>query len=153
MCGLTGLWQPAGGDPQALREAARRMAGALVHRGPDDAGDWVDGETGVAFAFRRLAILDVSPTGHQPMVSAGGRYVLQFNGEIYNFRELRAELEGHGAVFRGGSDTEVILAALERWDVADTIPRLWGMFACAIWDRRERALWLVRDRLGKKPLY
>jgi asparagine synthase (glutamine-hydrolysing) len=153
MCGLTGLWQPAGGDPEALAEAARRMAGALVHRGPDDAGDWVDGEAGLAFAFRRLAILDVSPAGHQPMVSTGGRFVLQFNGEIYNFRELRAELEGHGAAFRGGSDTEVILAALERWDVVDAIPRLWGMFACAIWDRQARALWLARDRLGKKPLY
>ena len=152
MCGLAGCWQPAGGDAAALRDAARRMAGALAHRGPDDEGDWVDGEAGLAFAFRRLAIIDRSPAGHQPMVSASGRFVLQFNGEIYNFRDLRAELEAGGAVFHGGSDTEVILAALERWGVADAVPRLWGMFACAIWDRAERCLWLARDRLGKKPL-
>ena len=153
MCGLAGCWQPAGGDADALRLAARRMAGTLIHRGPDDDGDWVDGEAGLAFAFRRLAILDTSPAGHQPMVSAGGRYVLQFNGEIYNFRDLRAELAAAGVGFRGGSDTEVILAALERWGVAAAIARLWGMFACAIWDRADRALWLARDRLGKKPLY
>jgi len=153
MCGLAGLWQPGGGEAAALRDAARRMARTLAHRGPDDDGDWVDADAGVAFAFRRLAIVDLSPAGHQPMVSAGGRFVLQFNGEIYNFRDLRAELEGHGATFRGGSDTEVILAALERWGVVEAIPRLWGMFACAIWDRQARALWLARDRLGKKPLY
>src|SRR5688500_7412547 len=119
MCGLAGLWQPAGGEAPVLRETARRMAAAVAHRGPDDDGDWVDADAGVAFGFRRLAILDLSPAGHQPMASASGRYVLQFNGEIYNFRDLRTELEGHGIAFRGGSDTEVILAALERWGVAE----------------------------------
>lgn len=129
------------------------MAHTLVHRGPDDAGTWWDGEGGPAFGFRRLAILDLSPAGHQPMASRSGRFTVVFNGEIYNHRELRAELAGEGCVFRGGSDTEVVLAAAERWGVEGLWARLWGMFAIALWDAQERRLHLARDRFGKKPLY
>lgn len=129
------------------------MAATLVHRGPDDEGVWVDAGAGVALAFRRLAILDLSPAGHQPMVSGDGRFAIVFNGEIYNFRDLRAELEGRGRSFRGTSDTEVILEAASTWGPEETVPRLWGMFALALWDAEARRLLLARDRLGKKPLY
>ena len=129
------------------------MADTLTHRGPDDSGAWVDPNAGIALGFRRLAILDLSPTGHQPMHSADSRYVLIFNGEIYNYRELRVELEHLGCRFRGTSDTEVILAGCSMWGVEATLPRLWGMFAIALWDRQERVLMLSRDRVGKKPLY
>ena len=124
-----------------------------MHRGPDDAGDYVDAPAGVALGFRRLAIVDLSPAGHQPMRSADGRFVIVFNGEIYNYRDLRAGLERDGVTFRGSSDTEVILERMARHGVRETLPELWGMFAMAVWDTRERVLWLVRDRLGKKPLY
>jgi len=129
------------------------MADALVHRGPDDRGTWADEQSGIALGFRRLAILDLSPAGHQPMLSRDDRYVVVYNGEIYNYQELRAELEGMGARLRGTSDTEVMLAGVERWGPVATIARLWGMFAIALWDRHERTLWIARDRLGKKPLY
>ena len=102
---------------------------------------------------RRLSIIDLSPGGSQPMVSAGGRYVISFNGEIYNFRELRSELDGHGVRFRGQSDTEVLLAAIERWGVVAALQKAAGMFAIALWDRRDRTLVLGRDRIGEKPLY
>ena len=153
MCGLTGFWQSGAEDQAALAEQVRRMADTLAHRGPDDEGVWVDPGAGLALGFRRLAILDLSPTGRQPMLSADGRYVVIFNGEIYNFRELRAELERHGVSFRGRSDTEVIAEGAAVWGAAAIIPRLWGMFALAIWDRRDHTLLLARDRLGKKPLY
>jgi asparagine synthase (glutamine-hydrolysing) len=153
VCGLSGLWQPGGGVEEQLRARVGSMAATLVHRGPDDGGDYVDAPAGVALGFRRLAIVDRSPAGHQPMRSADGRFVLVFNGEIYNHRELRAELERDGATFRGGSDTEVIVERMARHGVRETLPDLWGMFAIAVWDTRDRVLWLVRDRLGKKPLY
>jgi len=153
MCGLNGLWRTGGGAEDALRRDVGAMAAALVHRGPDDAGDYVDAPAGVALGFRRLAIVDLSPAGHQPMRSADGRLVIVFNGEIYNYRDLRAGLERDGVVFRGSSDTEVILERMARHGVRETLPELWGMFAMAVWDTRERVLWLVRDRLGKKPLY
>ena len=153
MCGLSGLWRTGGGAEDALRRDVAAMATALVHRGPDDAGDFVDAPAGVALGFRRLAIVDVSPAGHQPMRSADGRLVIAFNGEIYNHRDLRAGLEREGVAFRGSSDTEVILEHMARHGVRETLPELWGMFAMAVWDTRERVLWLVRDRLGKKPLY
>ena len=153
MCGLSGMWQPGGGREETLRARVTAMAETLVHRGPDDGGHYVDAAAGVAFGFRRLAIVDVSPAGHQPMRSADGRYVLIFNGEIYNYRELRERLVADGTVFRGASDTEVILELIARRGVRDAIPELWGMFALAVWDTHDRVLWLVRDRLGKKPLY
>jgi asparagine synthase (glutamine-hydrolysing) len=154
MCGLAGFWHPDSTAPDAaLHDAAGRMADAIAHRGPDDRGTWADAAAGVALGFRRLAVLDLSPAGHQPMLSRDDRYVVTFNGEIYNYQDLRTELEGLGAPFRGTSDTEVMLAGFERWGPAATIARLWGMFAIALWDRHERTLWIARDRLGKKPLY
>jgi asparagine synthase (glutamine-hydrolysing) len=139
--------------PREADEVVARMAAALVHRGPDDAGAWVDPAAGVAFGFRRLAILDLSPTGHQPMHSRDGRFTTVFNGEIYNHRDLRRDLEGRGRSFRGTSDTEVILEAAAEWGTEEAIRRLWGMFALALWDAATRRLLLARDRLGKKPLY
>jgi asparagine synthase (glutamine-hydrolysing) len=158
MCGLTGIFDVAGTwSADALAAAAARMAATLRHRGPDDGGVWVDGPAGVALGFRRLAILDLSPHGHQPMVSDSGRYVLTFNGEIYNVAEVRRELDALGdeaaVAYRGRSDTEVMLRAFDAWGVHDAVPRFAGMFACAVWDRRRRTLHLCRDRLGEKPLY
>ena len=153
MCGFAGLLTTAGGSRDTLAEHARRMSNALAHRGPDDSGVWADEDAGVALGFRRLAILDLSPQGHQPMCSASGRFVVAFNGEIYNFGDLRRELESHGHRFRGHSDTEVILAAFEQWGIRAAVRRFAGMFAIAVWDAEQRALSLIRDRLGKKPLY
>ena len=148
-----GFWHATKDTTAELRIAVERMASALEHRGPDDSGSWVDPAAGIALGFRRLAILDLSPTGHQPMVSRDGRFVTVFNGEIYNHRDLRATLEESAVRFRGTSDTEVILEACSAWGVKAAVPRLWGMFAIAIWDRRDRVLTLARDRIGKKPLY
>ena len=155
MCGICGFLVEGGGSEHetALDVAVRRMADTLVHRGPNAAGTWVDAARGVAFGHRRLSILDLSPEGAQPMVSACGRYVLVYNGEIYNFRELRAELEAHGHEFRGHSDTEVLVEAISHWGAEAAPSRCDGMFALAVWDRREATLTLARDRLGKKPLY
>ncbi len=153
MCGITGFFTPGFVDEVELRARVCRMADQLVHRGPDDSGVCVDPLAGVALGFRRLAILDLSPAGHQPMQSASGRLVIVFNGEVYNFGDLRAELESKGHKFRGHSDTEVMLAAFSEWGLEPAVKRFVGMFAFALWDRTERALHLVRDRLGIKPLY
>ncbi len=152
MCGLAGFLAPGktGADPEA---SLKRMAAALRHRGPDDEGIWWNAEAGVGFAHRRLAIIDLSPGGHQPMVSASGRYVIAYNGEIYNYRELRNELRAAGVSFRGGSDTEVMLAEIERRGLAQAVSRFAGMFAFALFDLHTRTLSLVRDRLGEKPLH
>ena len=165
MCGLAGFFQPPIRSANELGVTLSVMTDALVHRGPDDSGTWVDAELGVGLGHRRLSILDLSPQGHQPMVSGSGRYVIAFNGEVYNHRALRKELEGSLSVpaaaanheaavsWRGHSDTEVMLAAFERWGVEAALDRFNGMFAFAMWDRRERVLHLARDRLGEKPLY
>ena len=151
MCGIAGVWERGGGDEESLRARASSMAGALLHRGPDDGGVWTDAAAGVALGFRRLSILDLSPAGAQPMTSESGRYVVVFNGEIYNFARLREELGS--ATWRGHSDTEVLLASVERWGVEKAASRFIGMFAFALWDREARTLSLVRDRFGVKPLY
>ena len=128
------------------------MADSLAHRGPDDAGVWESADGSVAFSHRRLSIIDLSPLGHNPMQWGDGRLWITFNGEIYNFADLRRELQALGHRFRSQTDTEVILAAYDQWGV-DCVQRLVGMFAFAIWDEARRRLWLVRDRVGKKPLY
>jgi len=155
MCGLTGFWQQGGCSHDEAVTLVRRMTDTLVHRGPDDFGEWVDEAVGIALGHRRLSILDLSPAGHQPMVSASGRYVIAYNGEIYNHIELRQDLEAQGAAppWRGHSDTETLLAAVEAWGIQQTLQRCVGMFAIALWDRQDRILTLARDRLGEKPLY
>src|ERR1700730_7682010 len=154
MCGLAGFVEVRGGGQQAALEAlASQMADALQHRGPDDEGVWADPEAGIALGHRRLSIVDLSPEGHQPMASASGRYQLSFNGEVYNFNELRKLLVPLGHGFRGRSDTEVILAGIEQWGLEGAVARFVGMFAFALWDQKKRTLHLVRDRLGEKPLY
>jgi asparagine synthase (glutamine-hydrolysing) len=152
MCGFAGLLARSG-LRRGSEDVVQRMGERLRHRGPDDDGIWADPDAGVALAFRRLAIIDLSPRGHQPMLSHDGRLVIAFNGEIYNFRDLRADLEAAGIVFRGRSDTEVLLAAIGRWGLADAVRRMVGMFAFALWDRERRELHLARDRFGEKPLY
>ena len=152
MCGVAGVWSwlPTAVSVDSLAEA---MAARLVHRGPDGHGVWSDADAGIALAHRRLAVIDLSERGHQPMHSADRRYVLSYNGEVYNFRELRGELEAKGHRFDSQSDTEVVLAAVVEWGIEAALPRLWGMFALALWDRQERTLHLARDRFGVKPLY
>jgi asparagine synthase (glutamine-hydrolysing) len=152
MCGLTGFANFYCFNDDA-EFACRLMTQQLAHRGPDDEGIWVDRDAGVALGHRRLAIQDLSPSGHQPMASSSGRYVIAFNGEIYNFRLLRSELVGRNVTFRGQSDTEVILEAVEAWGIEPALKLFIGMFAFALWDRQERVLTLARDRLGEKPLY
>ncbi len=154
MCGIAGFldFERRSGN-QELEALAGAMAAKLAHRGPDDRGVFADAENGIAFGHTRLAIIDLSPAGAQPMRSACGRSVLTYNGEIYNAAELRADLERAGRRFRGHSDTEVLVEACAEWGVGATVERLIGMFAFALWDGRERRLSLVRDRLGIKPLY
>jgi asparagine synthase (glutamine-hydrolysing) len=154
MCGIAGFWRDnSDQSTDWLEETASAMADTLVHRGPDDSGTWVDPEVGVAFGHRRLSIIDISDAGHQPMISQDGRYVISYNGEIYNFQKLRQELEKLGHRFRGHSDTEVMLASFIEWEVEGSLKRFNGMFAFALWDRRDRLLYLARDRIGEKPLY
>lgn len=154
MCGFAGLLDPRRDRrPGETGEILRAMAAPMVPRGPDGAGEWVDAETGVGLAHRRLSILDLSPTGAQPMLSGDGRWVVSYNGEIYNHLELAGELGSAGVRFKGHSDTEIFLEAVSAWGLPATLERMDGMFALALWDRAERELTLVRDRLGEKPLY
>jgi asparagine synthase (glutamine-hydrolysing) len=152
MCGFVGFFPfNSLGHVDHVNEVLVNMTQAIKSRGPDDFGCWMDPEAGIALAHRRLAIVDLTPTGAQPMVSMGGRYVLAFNGEIYNHLNLRAKLDGF--VWRGHSDTETLLAGFEAWGIETTLKRATGMFAFALWDRKQRLLTLGRDRLGEKPLY
>jgi asparagine synthase (glutamine-hydrolysing) len=154
MCGITGfLDRSRQNSNETLSQQVEAMMNSIQHRGPDDSGLWTDPKQGVALGFRRLAILDLSPTGHQPMFSSGERYAIIFNGEIYNFAELRAELSTAGHAFRGTSDTEIMLAGILEWGLENAVSRLNGMYAIALWDRHEEKLHLIRDRLGVKPLY
>ena len=154
MCGLTGFLGPSRPAVE-LRSIVRKMSDAIVHRGPDDSGDFIDAANGLALGFRRLAIVDLTAAGHQPMFSASGRYVIVFNGEVYNYEAIRRELRSEGVApeFRGHSDTEVMLAAIEAWGLERAVRRFVGMFAFALWDTRQRTLHLVRDRMGVKPMY
>lgn len=151
MCGIAGVI--VGPGKHVNREVLERMTAQLAHRGPDGSGIWISADGRVGLGHRRLSIIDLSSAGAQPMQSASGRYVVSFNGEIYNFPNLRIELEHLGAVFFSHSDTEIILAACDAWGVEHTVARLAGMFALAIWDMCERVLYLARDRVGIKPLF
>ena len=165
MCGITGFWEVPFRPKGELNEFARGMANAIAHRGPDDSGAWSDPQAGIALGHRRLSIIDLSSAGHQPMKSSSGRFVIAFNGEIYNHLELRAELDnslkprdlnrvaGTTLKWRGHSDTETLLAGFERWGVAATLAKTVGMFAIVLWDVQQRTLHLARDRFGEKPLY
>lgn len=175
MCGLLGFFGGIAGDVDSDEALLRRMADTLVHRGPDDGGCWCDSEQRIGLGHRRLAVVDLSPTGYQPMVSASGRYVIAFNGEIYNHLDLRGGLDksarphlsptlshegrvdaGDGRreiSWRGRSDTETLLAGIEAWGLEATLKKSIGMFAIALWDRQTRTLTLARDRMGEKPLY
>ena len=153
MCGIVGFIDGSGSRTRdTLRGIAERMTATLRHRGPDDGGVWIDPAAGLALGHRRLSIVDLSPTGAQPMVSSCGRYVIVFNGEIYNFRELRTDLISRGHRFRGSSDTEVILAAVSEWGIASSLKRFNGMFAFALWDSVDHVLHLARDRAGENPI-
>ena len=147
MCGIAGFL----GENIYPDKIAKSMANALIHRGPDDAGVWVDKEAHIALSHRRLSIVDLSPEGHQPMQSANGRYEMAFNGEVYNHASLRSELKEFN--WRGHSDTEVMLAAISEWGLEVALDKFIGMFAIALWDKQERCLHLIRDRMGEKPLY
>jgi len=153
MCGITGFIQYKGGTREELALRCQSMADTIVHRGPDAGGVWVDAAFPLALGHRRLSIIDLSEAGAQPMESASGRYVLSFNGEVYNFSRLRQEPGLASYPFKGHSDTEVILAAVQHLGVEKAVSKFEGMFALALWDKEERCLWLARDRVGKKPLY
>ena len=150
MCGVVGLLARGRGDLGVDLDA---MSAAVAHRGPDDVGRWVDPDAGVALGHRRLSIVDLSAAGHQPMTSADGRWVLVLNGEIYDHADHRRRLEGDGVAFRGRSDTEVLLELIARRGPEAAVAAVDGMFALAVWDRRDRVLVLARDRVGEKPLY
>ena len=162
MCGFAGMvGYRAGKNSYNWASSLHGMGDAISHRGPDDSGIWMDADAGIGLVHRRLSILDLSPAGHQPMVSASGRFVLVFNGEIYNHLELRQTLAANRALldapgngdWRGHSDTETLLAGFEAWGIESTLKKAVGMFAFALWDRSERVLYLARDRMGEKPLY
>jgi len=149
MCGITGFYSKDEFDESICAQ----MLAPIHHRGPDDDGVWINQDAGIALGHKRLSIQDLSPLGHQPMVSASGRYVVAYNGEIYNFKVLKIELEKQGCAFHGHSDTEVLLAAIEIWGIEVSLQRFAGMFAFSLWDQHEQVLTLARDRLGEKPLY
>ena len=156
MCGVVGFFQPDGFAPAEAKSISFTMADTIAHRGPDDAGVWLDSESGIALAYRRLAVIDLSAAGHQPMRSKSGRYIIVFNGEIYNHAEIRKRVNSrllNAVSWSGSSDTEAFLAAIECFGLRNALQDAVGMFAFALWDRQERTLYLARDRLGEKPMY
>ena len=153
MCGFAGIYLSNTVLEKDFSETLTRAGEAIRHRGPDDSGVWLDEEIGLGLVHRRLSIQDVSPLGAQPMTSAGGRYVMAFNGEVYNFKTLRTELEKKGITFRGHSDTETMLAAFDVYGIGKSLELFSGMFAIVVYDRETRQLTLARDRMGEKPLY
>ncbi|MBP1732716.1 MAG: asparagine synthase (glutamine-hydrolyzing), partial [Deltaproteobacteria bacterium] len=153
MCGIAGILSQSASET-GLSIFLSSMADALKHRGPDASGTWSDPFAGIGLAHRRLSILDLSDLGNQPMLSENGRFVISYNGEVYNHHELRKELQKTRTIpWRSRSDTEVLLSAIEQWGVRSSLERINGMFAFAVWDRQERRLSLARDRMGEKPLY
>jgi len=155
MCGFTGFISPdLSLNVNEAETTIRRMSDSIAHRGPDGEGAWLDWQYGLAFGHRRLSILDLSPAGAQPMASHNDRFVIVFNGEIYNHLELRKDINAMSSpAWRGTSDTETLLAAIELWGVKTTLEKIHGMFAFALWDKAQKELVLARDRLGEKPLY
>ncbi|RMF34200.1 MAG: asparagine synthetase B, partial [Chlorobiota bacterium] len=152
MCGIVGIVEYAAQQPRISDELLERMSATIAHRGPDDAGTWVAPSRRCGFGFRRLAIIDLSAAGHQPMSTPDGRLTIVFNGEIYNHRALRAELEALGYRYRSRTDTETILYGYDAWGER-VFERMHGMWALALWDERTGQLLCARDRIGKKPLY
>ncbi|MGB6064277.1 MAG: asparagine synthase (glutamine-hydrolyzing) [Desulfomonilaceae bacterium] len=155
MCGISGFCDFQGRPADSLRAICERMTNTLYHRGPDDSGVWIDENAQIALGHQRLSILDLSEMGRQPMISVCGRYIIVFNGEVYNHLSIRSQLETEGKApeFRGRSDTEVMLAAISAWGLDSALKKFIGMFAFALWDRHDHSLHLVRDRIGIKPLY
>ena len=155
MCGIAGFIDPEGINLKYAKEIGRAMGKAIQHRGPDDFGIWIDKDNGVTLTHQRLAIIDLSQSGHQPMVSASGRYVLCFNGEIYNHKDLRFELDrqGKSPTWQGSSDTETILGYIDAYGLKKTLAKMVGMFSIALWDNLAKEVILARDRIGEKPLY
>jgi asparagine synthase (glutamine-hydrolysing) len=151
MCGIAGFFKGPTLNAEKQRSLLQKMSATIHHRGPDSSGEWTDPDAHIALAHRRLSILDLSPAGHQPMISPSGRYVITYNGEVYNHLELRKEIDSIN--WRGHSDTETLLAGFDTWGICATIKKTVGMFAMAVWDRELRELFLVRDRMGEKPLY
>jgi len=155
MCGIAGFIDLRGFDKTTAKNIGRAMGRTLAHRGPDNSGVWIDDKNRVVFAHQRLAIIDLSQSGHQPMLSASGRFVICYNGEIYNHKELRSEVESYGNApcWRGHSDTETILACIDVFGLEQTLTKLIGMYAIALWDKETKSVFLARDRIGEKPLY
>lgn len=153
MCGIAGIWGSSKGSADIVASTVKAMSKAIEHRGPDDSGLWISNDQALVLAHQRLSIQDLSTLGHQPMASASGRYVVVFNGEIYNFKRLSTELQQLGFHFRGHSDTEVMLAAFDAWGIEAALGRFDGMFAFGVYDKSEDELWLARDRMGEKPIY
>ena len=154
MCGITGFCTfDNKNNFKELNNIINKMSNSLHHRGPDDKGVWIDSDNGVALGHKRLSIIDLSKSGHQPMISNNGRYVISFNGEIYNYKKLKKDLKETGYIFKSKSDTEVILSAIEKWGIINSLKKFDGMFAFGIWDRKKNELWLSRDKIGEKPLY
>ena len=155
MCGIVGFLSPSNNNKDGMLSIISKMADAISHRGPDDSGNWINEEFGIALGHQRLSIIDISPAGHQPMISPSGRYIISFNGEIYNHRDIRKNLEKNNInpSWKGTSDTETFLAAIDIYGIESTLNITVGMFAIAIWDKKNKQLTLIRDRFGEKPLY